>query len=220
MSSVTLNISSAKRFLYSSSSWNTFQASEVGYIPIAPRSNVGGIMLRFDAIPGGSISILSATLHIMTARYGGGGTADVNFRVSNAEDLYGNSAPSDFDTWGLTFSTTPTMREIDLSYQVGTYATPESYTCLYLYRTDGGSAVALDVIFSDSHTDVYFGAVSAPYIVVNYTTITPPTDSVLYLGTAGGNKKCDLYIGVGGTAKKVTDIYIGTASGNKRITSS
>jgi hypothetical protein len=219
MPSVTLNISSAKIFIYSSSSWDTFQSIAVGYIPIASGSNVGGIMLRFDAIPGGNITITSAVLHIMTACFEGVGTADVNFRVSNAEDLYGDSAPSDPSVLGLTFSTTPTMREINLSYQVGTYATPESYTCLYLYKTGGGRATT-DVIFSDSYPDEYFGAVSAPYIVVNYTTITPPTDSVLTLGTSGGNKQCDLYIGVGGVAKKVTDIYVGTASGNKRITSS
>lgn len=52
-----------------------------------------------------------------------------------------------------------------------------------------------------------------PYITIDYT----PNDSQFYLGTADGNKVCDMYIGVGGVAKKVTDIYIGTAGGNKRI---
>ena len=53
-----------------------------------------------------------------------------------------------------------------------------------------------------------------PYITITYT---PSTDSQLYIGTASGNKVCDVYIGTAGGNKKVTDIYIGTAGGNKRV---
>ena len=58
-----------------------------------------------------------------------------------------------------------------------------------------------------------YGSAYKPYIALTYTV----ADSQLTLGTVGGNKACDVYIGVGGVAKKVTDIYIGTAGGNKRV---
>lgn len=190
MSTATLYCSQARRFLYSGSSWSAFQQSTVGYIPQASGSNIGGMVFRFDAIPDG-VTITSATLHIMTALYSGGGTANVNFRVSNAADLYGNVAPSDPSVLGLAFSTTPTMRSIVLSYQVGTYASPESYTYLYIYKPGGGIALT-DVIFGATYNDAYFGSVNAPYITIEYTVPVPNNDTVgRYNGSTFEN--CEAY---------------------------
>lgn len=148
------------------------------------------MVFRFDAIPDG-VTITSATLHIMTALYSGGGTANVNFRVSNAADLYGNVAPSDPSVLGLAFSTTPTMRSIVLSYQVGTYASPESYTYLYIYKPGGGIALT-DVIFGATYNDAYFGSVNAPYITIEYTVPVPNNDTVgRYNGSTFEN--CEAY---------------------------
>ena len=220
MATATLYCTEARRWNWQYSSWQTFNGSfsgyynlgTVGYIPryTDGASNAGVCMLSFDALPAGAV-ISSATLVFKSVSYIVSATHTVKMRISSTYQAYSTSEPSGYQSESVPFTTTLTDRSYDITTQMQNYATAGSACYLYFYESNPSP--------SDYNNDFIQGNESStPYISITYTV--PPTDSTVTLGTESGNKKCVLYIGVGGTAKKVTDIYIGTESGNKRITSS
>lgn len=214
MATTTLYCTEARLWNWQYSSWQFFNGSlgRIGYIPeyTDGSSTAGVCMLSFDALPAGAV-ISSATLVFKSVRHNGSATHTVKMRISSTYQAYSTSEPSGYQSESVPFTTTLTDRSYDITTQMQNYATAGAACYLYLYE----SYPSIDDYNND---DIKSDESSTPYISIAYTV--PPTDSIVTLGTASGNKKCDLYIGVGGVAKKVTDIYIGTASGNKRITSS
>lgn len=221
MATATLYCTEARKWNWQFSWWESFNdgwgsttnMGRIGYIPeyTDGTSTAGVCMLSFDALPANAV-ITAATLKLKNARYSGGSaTHTVKLRISSTYQAYSTSEPSGYQSVSLPFTTTLTERTIDITAQMQSYATAGSACYLYVYESYPSPP--------DYNNDFIQGDESStPHISITYTV--PTTDSNITIGTASGNKKCVLYIGGGGVAKKVTDIYIGTASGNKRITSS
>jgi hypothetical protein len=174
---------------------------------------VGRVIFPGAGIGGATVTSAILRVKVRHGYYSGYPVVNtaVRFRIALASStsLYTTDITANYITTTLANYADGTEYAFPVTSLLGNISNINDTFCAYI------------IIDTPDNADVTFENLSnfQSYLAIEYTEYTP-TDSVLTLGTSGGNKKCDLYIGVGGVAKKVTDIYIGTASGNKRITSS
>ena len=212
MASKNVNANQFASWYASGSEWRN---TANGGVWVWSRISSGTYAVGRAIFPGagiGAATISDATLHLKVkyGYYTGDPAVNtaVRFRIALAtsDSLYTTDITADYLTTTLANYADGTEYAFPVTSLVGNISDINSTFCAYI------------IIDSPNSADVTFENLSnfQSYLALDYT----PADSIVTLGTASGNKKCNLYIGVGGTAKKVTDIYIGTASGNKRITSS
>jgi len=166
---------------------------------------------KFPSINIGGGTLNSATLYLKVSYVDAEVSREIRFAVDDSATGYTTAIASDYTTKTATLHDNDVV-SIDIKsllnglsdynatfYVFGLQMDPD-----YDGDTERGAQF-------DGGISPYSGV--TPYIAIDYT----PSDSQLYIGTASGNKVCDVYIGTAGGNKKVTDIYIGTAGGNKRV---
>ena len=181
----------------------SYKEKPIPYLPTQEGYRHGVQRMTFEALPIGTIT--DATFNGQSWKYSGSSNNTIYYRASDDEEAWHSDTPPSPVSKYLSFTTTRTAFDFDITSQITSYGVAGSALYVYAFKTT-------NLYVEESH--VWDSNGYLPYIDITYT---PPTDSQFYLGTADGNKVCDMYIGVGGVAKKVTDIYIGTAGGNKRI---
>lgn len=215
MASTTIYCPSVKMWNASDDYWENYNYTISGSYKdkplsiVPPRAGVrlGLQRMEFDALPIGTI--IAATLHWRSYCYGASYySKNVYFRASGDPDAWHNTEPPNTIYQSADFiNGVMTDYSLDITTHINSYGVAGS--ALYIF-----AFVTVDV-YPANLASVWHYSGYMPYIEIEYTTAA--TDSKFYLGTASGNKVAEMYIGVGGAVKQVTDIYIGTSSGNKRV---
>ena len=209
MASKNVNATQLASWYIGTSEWR--ETSSEGAVWVWSRAGNGTTGYRagraaFSGLSIGAGTLTSAYIHLKTSTFVDYSPYTLRIAVSSNANAFTTDITSDYYT-------TTSAR-----YAQNTeYAFPVTSLINALANKDATFYVFIIISLPDG-SDITFKYLSdfQAYLAIAYT----PADSVLTLGTSGGNKQCDLYIGVGGSAKKITDIYIGTTGGNKRILSS
>lgn len=208
MASKNVNATQLASWFMNTSQWK--ETSSEGAVWVWSRAGNGtgyrSGRATFSGLSIGAGTLTSAYIHLKTAVFYD--YSPYTFRIAVSSNA--NAFTTDITTGYYTTTSASYAQNTEYAFPI---------TSLINALADKNATFYVFIIISlPDGSDITFKYLSdfQAYLAIAYT----PADSVLTLGTSGGNKKCDLYIGVGGVAKKVTDIYIGTASGNKRITSS
>ena len=193
MATARIYCTEARRWNWQDSAWDTFNGSFsgyrnlglIGYIPqyTDGSSTAGVCMLSFDALPDGAV-ISSATLVLKSVRFNGSATHNVRLRISDTYEAYSTTAPSEYQSASIPFTTTLTDRSIDITAQMQDYATAGAACYLYAYETSPSSG--------DYNNDYMQGIVdSTPYIDITYTV--PATSDTVGRWNGSAWENCEVY---------------------------